>query len=920
MVKPSDINKDIRSISEKVGVALFSYDDIHNEAIDNEFHYDYKRVIQEVSRLQKTTPEEAEKNLVDKGILRFLPGGEYEVNVGGTTREGGGLNYGDAFFFLSSKDYQTKYHELAHSLQDKYDLFNNEKIDLLYDKSEKSLRSDENKEDKLLDKENYKRYLNEMHSEVFGYGALLLRAESKRDFLKQALNAYRSGVSRNAEGFFSFGKTEYGSDGQNNSKFYVTKSVMKPMIKAIWKIRKEGRKAEFFDENGVLNDEKFAKLCEDVVMKNAYSPRTLKSFFEYKIGDTHSDEEKGWRRDTIESIVATPIVMTRLFEKGEKEALKSIYKHKRLVAEENKKLRNFVAKENNCKDPELQALKEYERLKVKLLLIDKELPKNDVGEYISSKFPLIVENRMTDSFIRTSADLLSENTKDKVLIERELKEVRKIIQKNKYNSYFKKIMDNRTSEYDLKNMLKDKLKNPDKEVTAGLEYSEKNYGLATYPLHRQINKVQNFAKEYQLPLKTKETILEMMVRNPSCLDSADFRRDLISEKSFSNDFFGRKKKKYKKEFNKLLDEVGTSYYSNNGNPVYQELLTEMAKYSVKEYADKIASMEKQERESIKNKQSIVFASQSTSMNNFEKKMAENKQFAGIASSLQVNNKNLNTSSKPLTPEEEVQRELESLGVDKKSYLMLTPKDKELRIGYGNEQGSSIAGYFDKQEEAAKMGAFKLMGSNNGMTAVYFAKQNIYVVAPSYDLRKAMKSSDGCVDVGYGVMFSNGEKFTNNEFMNNKMKEVKDYVKEAEEIKKRELEYDSVTALPETRSVSGRVASEQTQSNEAIFDKSKSEDVVKKDNAQNSQINNFEKVQSSDKSLSSDKTEKVYAMGKKEKGRFFHNLRLGINTILMRKTEKVSQKEIQVKNQRQQDKNSNINSQITNKIVTNNYGR
>ena len=135
-------------------------------------------------------------------------------------------------------------------------------------------------------------------------------------------------------------------------------------------------------------------------------------------------------------------------------------------------------------------------------------------------------------------------------------------------------------------------------------------------------------------------------------------------------------------------------------------------------------------------------------------------------------------------------------------------------------------------------------------------------------------------------------------MNNKMKEVKDYVKEAEEIKKRELEYDSVTALSETRSVSGRVASEQTQSNEAIFDKSKSEDVVKKDNAQNSQINNFEKVQSSDKSLSSDKTEKVYAMGKKEKGRFFHNLRLGINTILMRKTEKVSQKEIQVKNQRQ----------------------
>ena len=201
-----------------------------------------------------------------------------------------------------------------------------------------------------------------MHSEVFGFGALMLRAENKRDFLKQALVAYRSSISRNAAGFLSFGKTEYGSDGQNNSKFYVTKSVMKPMIKAIWKIRKEGRKAEFFNENGVLKDEKFARLCEDVVMKNAYSPRTLKSFFEYKIGDTHSNEEKGWRRDTIKSIVATPLATTMLFEKGLIDTLKSIYKHKRLVHSEEKTLKKFVAKENNCKDPELQEFKEYERL------------------------------------------------------------------------------------------------------------------------------------------------------------------------------------------------------------------------------------------------------------------------------------------------------------------------------------------------------------------------------------------------------------------------------------------------------------------------------------------------------------------------------------------------------------------------------
>ena len=132
MVKVSDINKDIRSIGEKVGVAAFSYDDIHNENINNEFHYDYERVIAEVSRLQKITQEEAEAQLVERGILKLLPGGEYEVDVGGTTRKGGGVNYGSVFFSLSSKDYQTKYHELAHSLQYEYHLFDNEKINRLY--------------------------------------------------------------------------------------------------------------------------------------------------------------------------------------------------------------------------------------------------------------------------------------------------------------------------------------------------------------------------------------------------------------------------------------------------------------------------------------------------------------------------------------------------------------------------------------------------------------------------------------------------------------------------------------------------------------------------------------------------------------------------------------------------------------------
>lgn len=162
---------------------MFSYDDIHNENINNEFHYDYEKVIAEVSRLQKITPEEAEARLLESEVLRPLPGGEYEVDVGSSTRGGGGLNRGDVFFNFSSKEYHVKYHELAHSLQNAYGLFDDEKMNRLYETAEKGLKSGEDKGNKLLDRGDYHCYLKEMHSETFSYAALMLRAENRRRLL-----------------------------------------------------------------------------------------------------------------------------------------------------------------------------------------------------------------------------------------------------------------------------------------------------------------------------------------------------------------------------------------------------------------------------------------------------------------------------------------------------------------------------------------------------------------------------------------------------------------------------------------------------------------------------------------------------------------------------------------------------------------
>lgn len=61
-------------------------------------------------------------------------------------------------------------------------MFDDEKMNRLYETAEKGLKNGENKEDKLLDRGNYHQYLMEMHSETFAYAALMLRAENRHGF------------------------------------------------------------------------------------------------------------------------------------------------------------------------------------------------------------------------------------------------------------------------------------------------------------------------------------------------------------------------------------------------------------------------------------------------------------------------------------------------------------------------------------------------------------------------------------------------------------------------------------------------------------------------------------------------------------------------------------------------------------------
>ena len=173
--KIASIEQDIAAMSKETGTAVFSYDEIHHSKVDNELHYDYQKVIDGVSKAQNITANEAEERLLERGVLRPMPNGEYVVNVGGATRDGGGTNYGGlAFFTFSKEDAHSQYHEMAHSYQKQENLFDEDKLDKMYAISEKGLDERDNKSDKLADRNTYKSYLREVHADVFAQTALML--------------------------------------------------------------------------------------------------------------------------------------------------------------------------------------------------------------------------------------------------------------------------------------------------------------------------------------------------------------------------------------------------------------------------------------------------------------------------------------------------------------------------------------------------------------------------------------------------------------------------------------------------------------------------------------------------------------------------------------------------------------------------
>ena len=592
MIRADDIDKDITTLSERYKVAAFTYDNIHNPEINNRFHYDYKKVISEVARINNITYQSSETQLVERGVLKPLPFGEYEIEVGESTRSGGGLNYnGKVFFSYSNDDYHSAYHELAHSLQKIYKLFDKEKIDRLYEISGQTLNDKTHKNKKLINRYDYVCYLNELHAGAFGSAALMLRADNRRDFLQQVVATYNMGQKRNQNALRDIKKQTYNSE--HDAKFYATKSITKPLIKAIYKIRQSGERDSFFDENGVLNAEKLAKLCENIVLNHAYSPRTLNAFFKNNIFDGHSKHEKGWRKDALKTLFETPLTLITNFHKSESDKKTSFKMHKKLLEQQYSATNDFLLHKNTYEDLEFQALKEYEKILVAASYFGTY--KENVSEALMDNIQQMSDYDIPNSAIRTIAQDIGDDRQEQKFVMNAFKFVRNIYRNNKDNPYFKKLTHlGIKTIIPIQNMIASKEKYPKHNFIDAFNKpssSSVSYSSPTMVVKTQLDILHEFAQQYKISPDTSTYLMKELITNPTSYDTKKFRDEVAQQCNIKFDIFGLEKKRFIKDLNQTFDLISYNNYINYGSQKYKNLLYDLSKYQPNNYLTRLKEID-----------------------------------------------------------------------------------------------------------------------------------------------------------------------------------------------------------------------------------------------------------------------------------------------------------------------------------------
>ena len=238
MLTADEVKQDLNSICAQTNAHWLCYDDIHTIDKDK----DVATYLKEMERLGYS-----KKMLFLMGSIELSHGGGLEINhqeesfLSGYTLNGRNKNKTRLVIlsgFQTDNDRHTVYHEGAHLLQFKYNIFN------------------------MRYRDDYTTYLSEVHANTFAAMVLLLKAKNVLEYKKCRL-------ARLADGGYKF------FDARPKMLYYISLPIELQLLK---EIRKKGRLNMFnqFSKNGNLDFKKILFHTKSLVEKYAYSEQEFK--------------------------------------------------------------------------------------------------------------------------------------------------------------------------------------------------------------------------------------------------------------------------------------------------------------------------------------------------------------------------------------------------------------------------------------------------------------------------------------------------------------------------------------------------------------------------------------------------------------------------------------------------------------------
>lgn len=235
MLTVDAVKEDLNFICAQTNAHWICFDDIHTQ----DSQHDVSTYIKEMQRLGYNP-----YMLLSSGNIVFSYGGGLEINhqeeayFSGYTMNGFNKNKNKLVIlsgFETDNDKHTLYHECAHLLQFKYNIFN------------------------INSRDDYTTYLTEVHANTFAAMVLLLKADNILEYKKRRL-------ARFADGMYKI------NDKRAEQLYYMSLPIELQLIK---QIRKNGRlnTRRQFQKNGYFDFKKIIFYTKDLVQKYAYSPK-----------------------------------------------------------------------------------------------------------------------------------------------------------------------------------------------------------------------------------------------------------------------------------------------------------------------------------------------------------------------------------------------------------------------------------------------------------------------------------------------------------------------------------------------------------------------------------------------------------------------------------------------------------------------